>query len=587
LKTVLYSEAAEELRGNPEQWRVYETTGNCVVQAGPGSGKTKTITIKIARLLSEAIRPPRRLACITYSNACVGELRRRLRKLGVADDARLLLNTVHSYCLTELVLPYAKLAGIKVPEPIGVASARQSKKLFQEAYSKVLGGTCPSWFRLECDKLRRSILERGTKEWASWNQRETAVVGAYERLLLANGLIDFEGLVTVGVELVEQHAWVRNALSAKFPVIVIDEYQDLGLPLHRMVVALLTKTNIRVLAVGDPDQSIYGFTGAKPSLLRSLEKIEGVEAVRLRLNYRCADQIIAASRALLTASGDSKSHDGRRGDIKIWKTGKGIREQTEYALKRIVPSMLKENPKWTPGDVVILYRSYREGQPAADSAEALGMRYFRLDNGSPIKRTRLVEWLTDAARWCSGGWKTGDVSLSELLHSWRLMRRSLTRPVDILRERAKLINMLFANRDGNVILRHWLEDLHEASLAEAFKGEPGLADEREIFAELREAAEKGGPLESYTVDIFGNKGRSPDQINLMTLHSSKGLEFESVIMVGMDDGILPSEMDRTQEQREEAGRLFYVGITRAKNQVHLMYEFRESSFITAVRKSSG
>ena len=122
MSTNPYIQAAEELRDNSGQWRVYESDGNCVVQAGPGGGKTKTITIKIARLLSETLRRPRRLACITYSNACVGELRARLKKLGVAEDDRLLLSTVHSFCLSELALPFERLASLKVPEPLAVAS---------------------------------------------------------------------------------------------------------------------------------------------------------------------------------------------------------------------------------------------------------------------------------------------------------------------------------------------------------------------------------------------------------------------------------------------------------------------------------
>jgi superfamily I DNA/RNA helicase len=135
-----YAEAAEELRGNKEQWSAYESEGNCVVLAGPGAGKTKTITIKIARLLGEEVRPPRRLARITYSNACVGELLARLRKLSVGDDNRLRLATVHSFCLTELVLPYARMAGLALPDPVVVASPAQSRKLFEQAYVQTLGG---------------------------------------------------------------------------------------------------------------------------------------------------------------------------------------------------------------------------------------------------------------------------------------------------------------------------------------------------------------------------------------------------------------------------------------------------------------
>ncbi|WP_431276503.1 UvrD-helicase domain-containing protein [Variovorax ureilyticus] len=225
-----YLKAAEDLRGNEDQWRAYQSTGNCVILAGPGSGKTKTITVKIACMLTEDVHRPRRLACITYSNACVGELRSRLNKLGADDGDRLLLSTVHSFCLTELVSPYAALAGIDVPDPLIVASPAQARKLFADAYRGQLGGNVPNWFRMACDKLRRTIPDKDSDEWRAWSARETAVVEAYEALLLKNGLIDFDGLVLAGLQLVEKHEWVRRAIQAKYPVVVIDEYQDLGLP---------------------------------------------------------------------------------------------------------------------------------------------------------------------------------------------------------------------------------------------------------------------------------------------------------------------------------------------------------------------
>jgi len=96
----------------------------------------------------------------------------------------------------------------------------------------------------------------------------------------------------------------------------------------------------------------------------------------------------------------------------------------------------------------------------------------------------------------------------------------------------------------------------------------------------------GEKLAEYTVETFGNQGRSPDQINLMTLHSSKGLEFQAVIMIGMEEGAIPSSYARTAEEVEEAGRLFYVGLTRAMSSVHLMYAFKESPLITQVRRAT-
>lgn len=107
----LYMLAAEELRSNKGQWRAYESQDNCVILAGPGSGKTKTLTIKMARMLAEDVKAPRGIACITYNNQCARELKRRLTTLGVEDGKRATIGTLHSFCLQHIVLPYARLAG--------------------------------------------------------------------------------------------------------------------------------------------------------------------------------------------------------------------------------------------------------------------------------------------------------------------------------------------------------------------------------------------------------------------------------------------------------------------------------------------
>lgn len=582
----LYAIAAESLKKNDEQFEAYESEGNCVVLAGPGAGKTKTITIKLARLLEEEVRAPQQLACITYSNACVGEIRGRLKKLGVAEDGRLHLATVHSFCLTQLVLPYARLAGLEVPDPLVVASPTQSRQLFEKAHLETLGSPAPKWFRMESDKLRRTVVDQGSKEWKNWNGLERPVVEAYQRLLLDDGMIDFDGIVLAALRLIEGHKWVRQCIRAKFPIIIIDEYQDLGLPLHRMVLALMNDAGVRIIAVGDPDQSIYGFTGAQPWLLKELATRPNVQRVRLKLNYRSGDQIIAASKTLLPDPSEFKSHDGRKGTILFYQLGCDARGQAEYALETLVPTLLKENETWKPGDIALLYRSLNEGNSAAAAADRLGYEYFRLDNGSPIKRTRVNEWLTDCARWCAGGWESGAVTLGEILKGWGGLRRSLTREADILAARAKLISFLFATRNCAMPLEKWLAGISEACVNEIFSEEPGLGDEQENFDDLRKAAKSGGKLAGYTVETFGNQGRSPDQINLMTLHSSKGLEFQAVIMINLEEGAIPSTYDKTKEAVEEAGRLFYVGLTRAINSVHLMYAFNESPLVTQVRKAT-
>ncbi|POM13105.1 ATP-dependent helicase [Pseudomonas sp. WP001] len=580
-----YLVAADDLRGNDDQWAAYESTGNCVILAGPGSGKTKTITVKIARLLAETVHRPQRIACITYSNACVSELRSRLNKLGVEDGNRILISTVHSFCLTELVLPYASLAGVTVPEPLAVATPAEASRLFNAAYASLHGGYPKSYVRTACDKLRRTIPDRNSAEWRAWSSYETQIVEAYEDLLLAKGQIDFDGIVLAGLELVEKHEWVRRAIRAKYPVVVIDEYQDLGLPLHRIVRAFLD-ANVRIIAVGDPDQSIYGFTGANPALLKALAQDARIEPVTLRLNYRCADRIIAASRSLFPDRADFQSHDDRQGEIVIHRLERDLAGQAKYALETLVVALLDANDTWSPGDIALLYPSKVEGTEIAKAADRLQMRYFRLDNGSPIKRTRLTEWLTEAAQWCAGGWETGEVQLSHLLKVWRRLQRAGKSETQLHQSRKQLISALFALRDGALSLHEWLTSLAKAVLDDMLCDEPGLSDEIDNLNELIEAAAEGGVLEDFTVQIFGNQGKSPDQINLMTLHSSKGLEFQAVIMLGLEEGVVPSKYVKTREAYEEAARLFYVGVTRAKAQVHLAFDRVESPFITTIRTAT-
>ena len=586
MSSVPYIKAAEELRANEGQRRAYESEKNCVILAGPGSGKTKTITIKIARLLEEELRRPQRLACITYSNECVRELRGRLNLLGVDDRTRILVSTIHSFALTEIVMPYASMAGIAVPSPIVVASPSRSLALFKAAYQNITG-VPPSnkWFRTSLDKLRRTVPDKTSDEWKESNARQTAIIEEYERLLLAEELIDFDGLVLAGLRAIEKNDWVRKCLRAKFPIIVIDEYQDLGLPLHRMVCALMNLAEVRIIAVGDPDQSIYGFTGAKPRLLRDLYDMPDIERIQLKLNYRCATRIIAASKTLLENPPDSESHDGREGLITIHEVGGDVDAQARYALETLVPQMLDENPEWKLGDIAFLYRTFREGSSIARNADDLGIRYFRLDSGALIKRTRLTEFLTDAAIWCSGGWKTGVVTLGQILKSWRLLRPRLKSELSVLEARVPLIATLFENRDGSMPLREWIWKLYKAALKDAFDSEPGLVDELETLKSLYELTEENEPLERFTVEVFANQGRSPDQLNLITLHSSKGLEFQGVIMLGLERGDFPSH-HATDDDILEAARLFYVGVTRAKSAIHLLYAHNESPFIPYIRKAT-
>jgi len=279
-----YLELTEELRDNPGQWEAYESTGHCVVLAGPGSGKTKTLTMKLARFLAEDVRPPRGVACITYSQECSRELVRRLGTLGIEESSRLFIGTVHGFCLKHLLTPYAQLANLGLPHPLKVATIEQSRANFRTVTSRLFGAQ-HSFRQDSMDKHRRAHIHRVGAGWQS-KPELAQIAELYEAELRQQGLVDFEDMVIYGQRLVLEHDWVLPLIKARFPVLVVDEYQDLGTGLHEIVQRLAFSGGVRLFAVGDADQSVYGFNGADSSLLLNLAARENVQCVRLGLNYR-------------------------------------------------------------------------------------------------------------------------------------------------------------------------------------------------------------------------------------------------------------------------------------------------------------
>jgi ATP-dependent DNA helicase UvrD/PcrA len=298
-----YKLAADELSSNGEQCAAYNSKEHFVVLAGPGSGKTKVLTTKLAQILTEDVEVPRGVACVTYSNECARELKRRLAKLGVRPDRRAFVGTVHSFCFQHVVVPFANLSGMNIAEPVRVATDAEIGKCFADALSTAVSSDeKPSHWSIRCSTYRRKFVDRSDSAWHTSDAQASRVIEQYESNLRAGGLIDFDDMMLLGLRLIEENEWVRKALHAKFPVLVVDEYQDLGVPLHRLVLSLCFPQDgpsTRLFAVGDPDQSIYGFVGAEPELLRDLSKRQDVETVTLKLNYRSRQHIISASEIAL------------------------------------------------------------------------------------------------------------------------------------------------------------------------------------------------------------------------------------------------------------------------------------------------
>lgn len=401
-----YLAGAADLANNPGQLAAYDSTDHCVVLAGPGSGKTKTLVLKLARILAEDVQAPRGAACITYSQECARELTRRLEGLGLREASNLFIGTVHGFCLRHLLMPYGRLADLPINYPLSVATQHQSDRLLKQVGDGLFGARHP-YKTIDLGRHRRSVLNRASVAWRS-EEELAAWAEAYEAVLRREGLIDYDDMVVFGQRLIVEHDWVLPLVQAKFPVLAVDEYQDLGVALHRIVKRLAFDGGVRLFAVGDADQSIYGFTGADGALLTELTNRDDVQCVRLQLNYRSASEIVNASEmALGEVRGYQASDPDRRAMIQFVLCDNGLAGQAEHAVAEIIPAALAAKPGRTLGDIAILYKDYRGGNIVAEAVAAGGFDYVRVDTAAPYRKVALTSWIEDCAAWCAGGWRLG------------------------------------------------------------------------------------------------------------------------------------------------------------------------------------
>lgn len=509
-----YLEAAETLRPNAPQWQAYESQSHCVVLAGPGSGKTRLLSIKLARMLAEDVVLPRGIACITYSNECARELTRRLAGLGVRPSPTVFIGTVHSFCLKNILVPFGHLVPhFNLPRPIQVASQDEQQRLFALAYNTIVNDNAdPSWRRAAVDRYRRTYLDRDDPNWETRNTEITSLITNYETLLRNNGLIDFDDMVLFGLRIVEASETVRTVLHARFPIIVVDEYQDLGHPLHELVQQLCFTGRSRLFAVGDVHQTIYSFAGADPSLLEELARREDVETVQLALNYRCGRTILAASHITMPPAAGYRARDGAAtGTVDIYECPGGIEEQSNKICTEIIPSLLVQDPELTLGDMAILYIDRQDGSTMARAVSNAGYLYLRIDGDALYRRTLLTRWIEDCAAWFLQPWGERQRGLLQLYAQWQSWCFLGVGEGALWELRRALTRFLFRGYTPDTALAIWLDDLERSCLRQVFDATGVFRDDQRAFRTLKQLVQQGD-LRTLT-DLAGQRG-APTHLNL-------------------------------------------------------------------------
>jgi DNA helicase-2/ATP-dependent DNA helicase PcrA len=568
----LYHRWYKELRENKQQQEAFERSTHTVVIAGPGSGKTRVLAMKVAQLLRDEILPPQGVACLTYTRIMAKELENRLYSLGISERPNIVVGTVHSFCLGQVVQPFADLFELGLPQPLRIAPQNVLDSCLSEAWrevyeidtSKLDSDSQFKRFRKKFTKYRR---QRADMPFVAWKTQQEIgqAIQIYEQHLFSQGFVDFDVIVHKSLQLIINQDLVRQSLSAKFPWFAVDEYQDLGYPLFRIVTEMVNRTSIKLFAIGDPDQSIFDFAGTDPKYLIALSELPEMKPkIELERNYRSVQELVELSHVILGEPRNhySQDHGGR---CRVLECMQGTEQQAQ-----VVVDLIQEYQKngIRNSDIAVLHRR-REGLHEI-AAVMEGRVDYVLDKHRLYDRTMgIVRWLEDLGYWCLNGWtvQAGEAndsrtSFEDLLATWQQFgySRKLGFRRDTNHARIHLARVLWNLSDPDQLLGDWLsvisKELDMDALLEQYRDI--YPDEVDEFYSLRDMSLPGRELCDLQLNKFSNLSPS---VQLTTLHSGKGTEFKVVIIAGVE------QIENTANGR----RLLYVGVTRAKRELCLLY----------------
>ncbi len=559
---------------NDEQREAVLHDGNTVVLAGPGSGKTDTVVLKVAHLLLREIRPPRGVACITFSADAAREFTIRLRRHGLRPGPRLFLGTVHGFCLTRIIRPYARLAGAPELAERTVLSPGRQQQLIQRALDLEDVTENPAYFGTTLGVIRKAMACEESLD--PYDRRHLAVAQRYEGLLSDQEVIDFDAMTFEALRLLRSDDVVADLLVARYPWLAVDEYQDLGGVLHNIVVSL-RESGAKIFAVGDPDQCVYGFNGAHPRYVNQLEIGEGFHPIRLRFNYRSGRRLIDAAEAALDSSRGYESDPERtdEGEVIFNSCPPGLDAQARSIVDHLLPGLLRAGVPLH--EIAVLYRA--RGlvlDSVVERLSAADMSYI-VERDTKFPGTPLVKWLQRCAIWALDPTSPDVDGFSDLAVPYLglIADAGRGRSEGDLVDRSRLMSALDAGIAAEEDLSSWVRRFAARLDLDALLAEEGSRpDDAESLSTLSNPAENA---DAATVADFARGAQMQGRVVITTYHSSKGRQFDVVILPGLQETIMPGARWNRELRRNETPdiaedrRLFYVAFTRARHQVILCY----------------
>ncbi len=588
---------------NPQQnIAVHHVEGPLLVLAGAGSGKTRVVTHRIAHLLDLGILPSDILA-VTFTNKAADEMRTRIRTL---KNAQVLACTFHS------------LGARILRESIGVLGYQTDFTIYDEEDSEKLLKNCLEQVQIPDDKgfMRKvrhqiSSAKNDLLDPEHVDKEFSEIYQIYQRKLKDCNALDFDDLLYLTVKLLKEHEEVRREYQNRWLFVLIDEYQDTNLSQY-MLAKILVDLHKNIFAVGDPDQSIYSWRGARYQNILNFESdFAGAKVVTLDQNYRSTNLILQGANALI-------QQNGERFDKKLWSalgdgskisvyTAQNERQEAEFVAHRL----LKEGLTYPLNEMAIFYRTNAQSRNFEDALLSRKIAYQIIGGLSFYQRREIKDILAYLKMVIS------DADLISFLRTINLPKRGLgaatlekigeaaaQRGVPILLfceqalDRPDLFKLGPKQREGlkdylstirslrakkeSLTIHELLSEAISASRYHAY-----LQEDPETFQDRKENVDeligKAAEWEQETLEPTLQKFLEElslrtnteaqahvPSVKLMTLHNSKGLEFDVVFLVGMEEDLLPHINTKEDPKAvEEERRLCYVGMTRAKRKLYL------------------
>jgi DNA helicase-2/ATP-dependent DNA helicase PcrA len=601
---------------NPVQREaVLAADGPLLILAGAGSGKTRVIVHRIAYLLGACQIPPHNILAVTFTNKAAQEMRDRVQAMVGPRAAGIWISTFHSTC-SRILREHGSRLGFS--ERFTIYADREQTALLKEIIRRL--NLAPTMFPV--DYLRSAIDDAknrglGPDEFAleagqAANPRIRRVADAYrlyQEILQENDALDFGDLLYQTVELFNRHPDLLDEYRERFHYIMVDEYQDTNEVQYRLV-SLLAEPRRNLCVVGDDDQSIYSWRGAQ---IRNILDFEAdypeARVVRLEENYRSTATILKAANRVVSGNRKRKGKalwtrkpDGE--PISLYLAGDEA-DECRYVIRRISTSIRE------PGAFAIFYRTNsqsrifeeglsRKGIPYAiygglkfyDRTEVRDLLAYLKVVNNPRDGVSLLRILNIPAR------GVGKTSIERLLafadekglHLWEVLerlegenllrggaRRSLVELYGLLESWRQAADEcppseLCRRIIAGIGYADWLKKNNDAVQAEA-RGEnvEELLNAIELWEQEQEQPTLAAYLENVAlINDDRLTGEEASRVTLMTIHRAKGLEFDEVFMVGLEEGLFPGRRSYEKpELLEEERRLCYVGMTRAREKLHL------------------